>query len=188
MKVACLLFKIFWTYKISKWKSLVCIFALFLCVKSFCKKRPEIIPNNLIYIATLMYGKLAWYSKRKLRTGNCGRVRQAELWTQPSLEINVKFFLWANGWISYITKSQFRSVEHLWTHLHIANNLAFYHGLCVHQPRSQGFFPNAEIDRLSSIINRSALGMKHWERGWVSMHHCWVLKHNKNKQFLYNRK
>ena len=144
MKVACLLFKIFWTYKISKWKSLVCIFALFLCVKSFCKKRPEIIPNNLIYIATLMYGKLAWYSKRKLRTGNCSRVRQAELWTQPSLEINVKFFLWASGWISYITKSQFRSVEHLWSHLHIANKLAFYHGLCVHQPRSQGFFPNAE--------------------------------------------
>ena len=28
--------------------------ALFLCVKSFCKKKSEFIPNNLIYITTLL--------------------------------------------------------------------------------------------------------------------------------------
>ena len=35
-------------------------------------------------------------------------------------------------------------------HLRIVDNLAFYHGLCVHQPCSQGFFPNAE--RLIGVL------------------------------------
>ena len=37
----------------------------------------------------------------------------------------------------------FRSVERFLTHLRIDDNAASYHGLCGHQPRSQGFFPNA---------------------------------------------
>ena len=43
--------------------------------------------------------------------------------TQPSSQINIIFFLQTNGWISYITKSRFRSVECFWTHLRLADNL-----------------------------------------------------------------
>ena len=39
---------------------------------------------------------------------------------------------------------QFRSVECFWTHLHIADNVASYHGLSRHQPCSHGFFANAD--------------------------------------------
>ena len=64
--------------------------------------------------------------------------------TQPNSQININFFLKSNGWISYITKSHFRSIERFWTHLHIADNVASYHGLSGHQTHSQGFFLNAE--------------------------------------------
>ena len=57
VKVACLLFNAFWAYK-NIWMKVACLhfvlFMLFLCVKSFCKKRSEIIPNDLIYITTLL--------------------------------------------------------------------------------------------------------------------------------------
>ena len=43
--------------------------------------------------------------------------------TQLSSQINIIFFLQTNGWISYITKSRFRSVECFWTHLRLADNL-----------------------------------------------------------------
>ena len=43
--------------------------------------------------------------------------------TQPSSQINIIFFLQTNGWISYITKSRFRSVECFWTHLRLVDNL-----------------------------------------------------------------
>ena len=81
--------------------------------------------------------------------------------TQQSSQINVNFFLQTNGWISYKRKSHFRSVERFWTHLHIANNEASHHGLCRHQPRSQGFFLMQHNWWLSSPISRSALGKKH---------------------------
>ena len=48
MKVACLHFV---------------LFMLFLCVKSFCKKRSEIIPNNLIYITTNNEAKVMVFKK-----------------------------------------------------------------------------------------------------------------------------
>ena len=73
----------------------------------------------------------------------------------------------------------FRKVERFWIHFHTVDNVASYHGLSGHEPHSQGFFPNRAIDQLTSI-NRSALGKKHWERGWVGMHYCWVFKLNKN--------
>ena len=54
VKVACLLFNASWTYK-NIWMKVACLhFALFLYVKSFCKKWPEISPNSLIYITTLL--------------------------------------------------------------------------------------------------------------------------------------
>ena len=49
--------------------------------------------------------------------------------TQPSLQIYINFFPQTNGWISYITKSLFRSLEQFWMHLHITNNVVPYHGL-----------------------------------------------------------
>ena len=64
--------------------------------------------------------------------------------TQQNLQININFFLKTNAWISYIAKSHFRSVERFWTHVHIAHNIASYHGLRGHQPHSQGFFPITE--------------------------------------------
>ena len=47
--------------------------------------------------------------------------------TQPSSLINIIFFSQTNGWISYITKSLFISLECFWMHLSIANNVALYH-------------------------------------------------------------
>ena len=58
VKVVCLLFNVFWVYK-NIWMKVACLhfvlFMLFLCVKSFCKKTSEIIPNNLIYITTVVH-------------------------------------------------------------------------------------------------------------------------------------
>ena len=107
--------------------------------------------------------------------------------TQQSSQINVNFFLQTNGWISYISKSHFRSVERFWTHLHIVNNEASHHGLCGHQPCSQGFFPNAA--QLMAFFSNQLLCISkeaHWQQGWVGMHHCWVFKLSKNKQFSYS--
>ena len=64
--------------------------------------------------------------------------------TQPSLQISINFFLQTNGWILYITKSHFSRVEGFWTRLPITDNEASYHGLSGDQPRSYGFFPNAQ--------------------------------------------
>ena len=60
VKVACLLFNAFWTYK-NIWMKVACLHfgRFFMYVKSFCKKRPEIIPNDLIYITTS--GTQTWY-------------------------------------------------------------------------------------------------------------------------------
>ena len=109
--------------------------------------------------------------------------------TQPSSQINTNFFLHINDWISYITKSHFKSVEPFWTYLRIADEVSSYYGLSVHQHHSQSFFPNAERF-ISFLLQSIALRKekKHWEQGWVGMHHCWVFKLNKNKQFSFGRK
>ena len=56
--------------------------------------------------------------------------------TEPSLQINISFFLETNDWIFYITKSHFRRVER------IADNLGSYHGITG--INLIGFFPNAQ--------------------------------------------
>ena len=73
-------------------------------------------------------------------------------------------------------------------HLHITNNLVSYHSPSGHQTHSQDFFLNAE--QLIGFLLQSiaVLGKKHWERGSVGMHHCWVFKLNNNKQFSYGKK
>ena len=86
--------------------------------------------------------------------------------TLLSSQINVNyFFLQTNAWISYITKSHFRSVERFWTHLHIANNVGSYHGLSWASPSFPGLLSLHRVtDWLSSPINRcvrkKALGTK----------------------------
>ena len=51
-------------------------------------------------------------------------------------------------------------------HLRIANDIVSYHGLSGHQPRSQGFFPNAErligpfCSNQSLCVRKEALGTR----------------------------
>ena len=66
----------------------------------------------------------------KLQSSKDGRIMKCIMpWTQPSSQININFFPQTNDWISYVIKSLFKSLECFWMHLHIANNVASYHGL-----------------------------------------------------------